>query len=392
MTEPTIALVFSPEPWVEHLHRHLADHGGARVREIVLDPTLGIEDSSDCVVVSDRWPGLDARFVRGVRGQGRAVLGVFDPDEPAGRQHLLALDVDAVLPSDAALDRFVQVIGALAARGGVSRRTVAVGSVDGTEALGHRASASASPIVVTGLPGAGTSEIALALATSLAAQRHCVLVDAVESSPSLAPRLGLPIEPSLRSAVDAMRDGAASLDRALVAVAPGLRVITGFPGSAAASQVHPSDVAGVVEMLAPMGTTCVDIGADGDIARRVLRDAGTVLLVIPATPIGVARGLGWIARTLPLQVDAPIHVVANRAPRDRFRRTELEQELTRTYEPAAMWWVPTDRRVDDAVWNGRPVARGPFVDAVASIVRAVVGTGTTRRRTRQVSRRHRRAA
>ena len=27
--EPAVALVFSPEAWVEDLHRHLADHGGA---------------------------------------------------------------------------------------------------------------------------------------------------------------------------------------------------------------------------------------------------------------------------------------------------------------------------------------------------------------------------
>ena len=41
--EPTIALVFSPELWVERLHRHLTDHGGARVRQIVLEPTLALE-------------------------------------------------------------------------------------------------------------------------------------------------------------------------------------------------------------------------------------------------------------------------------------------------------------------------------------------------------------
>ena len=34
-SEPSVALVFSPEVWVEELHRHLSHHGGARVRQIV---------------------------------------------------------------------------------------------------------------------------------------------------------------------------------------------------------------------------------------------------------------------------------------------------------------------------------------------------------------------
>ena len=50
--EPTIALVFSPERWVETLHRHLTDHGGARVRQIVLEPALALADEYDTLVVS----------------------------------------------------------------------------------------------------------------------------------------------------------------------------------------------------------------------------------------------------------------------------------------------------------------------------------------------------
>ena len=80
--EPTIALVFSPEPWVERLHRHLADHGGARVRDIVLEPALALEDHYDTLVVSHRWPGLTRPFV-----DADSMFGTQDLPLPA---HILA--------------------------------------------------------------------------------------------------------------------------------------------------------------------------------------------------------------------------------------------------------------------------------------------------------------
>ena len=81
--EPAIALVFSPEAWVERLHRHLADHGGARVRQIVLDPTLALDEAYD---VAGRQPPV-ARAdppVRGVAARPRAARcsGCSTPTSP----------------------------------------------------------------------------------------------------------------------------------------------------------------------------------------------------------------------------------------------------------------------------------------------------------------------
>ena len=50
MVEPEVALVFSPETWVEELHRYLADHGGARVRQIVMEPSLALDEQYDTLV------------------------------------------------------------------------------------------------------------------------------------------------------------------------------------------------------------------------------------------------------------------------------------------------------------------------------------------------------
>src|SRR2546423_14994964 len=118
--EVTVALVFSPEQWVEGLHRHLAHHGGARVRQIVVEPAIALDEEYDVLIVSDRWPALTLRLVGAVHERGRRVLGVFDPEEPAGKDHLVELGVDATIAADAQIGEFVTVLGQLGPEPGVT--------------------------------------------------------------------------------------------------------------------------------------------------------------------------------------------------------------------------------------------------------------------------------
>ncbi len=364
-TEPAIALVFSPEAWVERLHRHVADHGGARVRQIVLDPVLALDEAYDVLVVSHRWPGLTRPFVAAVRAQGRAVLGVFDPDEPAGHDHLVDLGADAVVGADEPPARFVEAIGALAAS---PAGTVPARPTARAPEPSHRA-----PVAVTGIAGSGVTEIALGIA-GRSARRSVVLVDAQEHAPALAARLGLPFEPGLRQAIDAVVHGDGDVRCALVPVARGLQVVPGFPSATAAGTATSSDLVHVLAALGRTGSTAVvDVaGAGATIAPAVLRAAGVLVVVAPATPIGVTRLLAWFAAARSGLGARHVHVVLNRAPRERFRRAELEHELTRTFTPEGVWFVPACRRVDDAVWRGAVVGRGPFHDAVTRLARAAV--------------------
>jgi MinD-like ATPase involved in chromosome partitioning or flagellar assembly len=383
--EPTIALVFSPEPWVERLHRHLADHGGARVRDIVLEPALALEDDYDALVVSHRWPGLTRPFVDAVHEHGRCVLGVFDRDEPAGRAHLDALGVDAGIPADAAIDEFLAVIVSLAP----ATRVVA-------EAAGrHPDPARRGATVVTGPSGAGVSEVALGVAAALAARREAtVFVDADEIASSTATRLGLPIEPNLRTAVDAVEYGLGDLTAALSAVSgSSVHVLCGFASPAAASQVRARDVVDVVAALcARHAQVVVEVasGASGDIARAVLADAGAIIGVGAAHPVGVTRLLGWAA-ALPRD-GAPVHIAFNRAPADKYQRAELVAELYRVITPASLTFVPADRRVERAAWAGDLVSRGPFTASVTELAQTAVPRGARPGRAVRRPRRARSAA
>jgi hypothetical protein len=81
MAEPEVALVFSPEAWVETLHRHLTDHGGARVRQVVMDPSLAFDEEYGTIVVSHRWPALTRTFVDAIHQRRRSST----PTSPGAR-------------------------------------------------------------------------------------------------------------------------------------------------------------------------------------------------------------------------------------------------------------------------------------------------------------------
>ena len=216
--------------------------------------------------------------------------------------------------------------------------------------------------------------MALGLAAAIASHDAAILVDADEAAPSVATRLGLPLEPNLRSAVDAVVYGVGDVRSARLAVAPRLEVVPGFPGTAAASQVRPSDVVDVVRVLASAGcAVVVEVSGarDGEIARAVTELAGTAVVVGSATPVGIARVLAFLAARKPLLARMPVHVVFNRTPAERFRRAEVDREMRLAFAPAGIWFLPGDRRVDAASWDGVLVARGPFTGALADLAAAV---------------------
>lgn len=397
--EPEVALVFSPEQWVETLHRHFADHGGVRVRQVVMDPALALEEAYDILVVSHRWPALTRAFVDALHGRRRRVLGVFEADEPVGREFLLSLDVDDVIDSGASMNEFVAAIVSLQA---------AIHHESGDETNGAPTTAlpasatdelDSALIAVGGPPGGGTTEIAVELARTLHAGKTPVaLVDADEVVPAVAQRLGLPIEPNLRTAIDAVEHGGGDVDTPVLAGPDGVHVLCGLPNVAAWSQVRPAEVIDVIRALcrghrfvvADVANRLEDVGGGArsryGISREVVARASVLVGVGQATPVGVTRLLAWVADVRVLNADAPVHLVVNRAPADAFVQAEITDEIRRTYPPASLTFVPHDRRVELAAWDGIAVARGPFVKAVAELTLLVAPVATPARTSRSRAR------
>jgi MinD-like ATPase involved in chromosome partitioning or flagellar assembly len=401
MTEPTIALVFSPEPWVERLHRHLVDHGGARVHQIVLDPVLALQEPYDVLVVSHRWPGLTARLVSSLAQRGRTVLGVYDGDEPASRASLAALHVDAVIASDVDMAQFVAMIGALHVprvdRSVDPATDVVSGATSSLARGGGRAAGRIQgALVVTGLPGAGATEIAIGIAGASARRRPTALVDAHERAPSVAERLGLTLGAGALRAAAAVDQRRGEWDGSLVRIAPNLEVLPGISRSGSRAIVDADQVAAAFTALGASGRAVVaDVAGDGShpIGRAAMAQADVVAFVLGATPIGVTRTLSWAAQHPEVTDSDLLHLVVNRAPRDRFKRGELERELVRTLGPVVTTFVPADERVEAAAWSGSLAARGGFADAIGRLAERIGVRAVPRRSAgRPASRRGRRAA
>jgi MinD-like ATPase involved in chromosome partitioning or flagellar assembly len=379
--EPAVALVFSPEPWVEELHRHLAHHGGARVRQIVVEPSVALDEEYEVLVVSDRWPALTLGLVGALHARDRLVLGVFDPDEPAGKEHLLRIGVDATIAADALIGEFVTALCELdrqTERGSVEKGGRIADPADDEPA--------GAVVAVSGPRGSGITEIALGVAVAVArAGRSVVLVDAHDVAPALAGRLGLPLEPNLRTAVDACAHGLGTLDDCvapiMVDVSRRFGVVAGHPSAVAAAQVSIQDVLDVVGVArGDHDVVVLDLDERSPSARALGDCADAVVGVVHASPVGVVRALEWMADIGVAPGRAPLHFAVNRAPRSAFRQEEIRAELARNVHATSFTWCPHDRAVEAAAWDGTPVGRGGFSAACARIATALDPSASGARR------------
>jgi len=382
VSEPEIGLAFTPDPWVEALHRHCSDHGGARVRALIVEPEVALEESFDVLVAGHRWPALTLAFVDALHARGCPVLGVYDREEPAGRAHLHSLGVDAVVEADGGEGALVRAVTVLV--GARSRSAPDPGGVE------DNAVGSGALVAVGGASGAGRTEVAVALAVALSRRVATALVDADDVGPALAIRLGLDPTPNLCDAVDAVEHGRGELTGCLRTIGrAGPDVLVGLGRADGWSQVRPGEVCRVIARLAQRSGFVVADGAGplDDLptgigrtrhatARAVVIEAAVCVGVFDPAPVGIARVLEWVAQLRGVAPEVPVVLAGNRAPGDRYRRREVEAALADAVPGAPVVFLPTDARVIEAAWAGDPVAGGPFVrsvEALADIVTARLG-------------------
>ena len=321
--EPTIALVFSPEHWVEELHRHLTDHGGARVRQIVLEPTVALDEEFDMLVVSHRWPAL-TRFIDAMHDRERRVLGVFDPDEAAGKEHLLALGVDATIASDAAMAEFV-------GRTARPRRRDGARGHSRSRRSPHRGRERAAGLADRGHGATwrrdhrGRDQPRSHDGTSAALR--CVLVDADDESPAVAgtARPGPRAQPADRDR--RVGHGLGELDGCdrRDGPAPGRRVSSRVPERRGRGTGTEREVLDVVDTLRGSRRPGRDRCRRGSSPGTAVLDLSTAVVVVgpAANPVGVVRALEWLSRGPRRAPAVPLHLVVNRRRTSGIRRDEI---------------------------------------------------------------------
>lgn len=379
---PEIAIVVSPRDWAESLHRFVADHGGARVRARILDSREALDERYQVLVAEDLTSFLTPRLVAELHRTGRRLLGVFDPTEPWGQERLRELGADDTVATTTDPEAMLRAVTALCI-GSTSELDAELAALSSpTRSLTSEELPHEGPLTVVGGPagGPGATEIAVVLAVDLASTVSTVLVDADDVAPSLAQRVGLPLHPNLRTAIDIVQHVSGDIEEVLADVG-GARVLPGLSAAADAVDLRPAEVVDVLtdlarrygHVVANVGHRLEEAAGRYGIARAVVAAADQIVAVAHPSPVGLARLLEWVADVRALS-RAPIHVAFNRVPRGRFMRGELEEELRRTYAPPTVVFVPHDRRVEEAAWAGELVRPGPFIRAVRDLT-AAVGAG-----------------
>ena len=237
---------------------------------------------------------------------------------------------------------------------------------------------------VGGPSGSGAREIAVALACASGDRGwRTLLVDANESTPGVAQRLGLGIYPHILTAIDRRREG--KLDGTTSALADGagrrnFDVLAGIPSTRDWDRLLPNDVESLIDscrerwdmVVVTTSPMIEDLQRWGDrfaVSRRMLTAADVVVGCCEPSPRGVTRFIDWMAEAGIVRLRSDVFTVLNKLPTSRRTASEVTAHLRDAgrFYVDEVFEVPFDRRVAAAEWDGSEVARGPFRKAVSEI-------------------------
>lgn len=320
----------------------------------VMSPEQAVEVTYDVLFIDDVCSFLNQRLVFDLRRDGKAIVGVFSPDDGSdGKRRLLDVGIGDVVESDARPEEFLAIA-----------RTASSHSLDPVVAEGELPVGGLT-LGVTGPPGGvGVTEIAIAIANELARRTRVALVDLNQSWPSVGQRLGLNVHPNLRTAVDFALHDPGRLHQAMHGVG-NVHVVTGLANPEVGT-LPPSDIAGLVSAIsAVFSLSIVDMGPvsqnQGDV---VLRRLDVALVVGTGDPVGLTRLVRAYERFSQSVPEVDIALVVNQVTGSSHQRAEVANQLSELLPAVPRVVVPRDDRLARASWNGELVERGPFMRQV----------------------------
>lgn len=359
---PDIALAASAREWPDRLHRFLLDHGGGRIVDRVMGADQATEGSFDVLLIDDVCSFLTPLLVSILKQAGVEVIGVYMPEDGSdAKRRLLECGISDVIETEASPEEFLsQVHGILSHRSHMP-------------AEDESSRSTALRIGVAGpCEGVGTTEIAISLALALADEVETVLVDMDQGWPSVAQRLGLPVHPNIRTALDHVLHRIDRIDEAVHEV-DGLRVVGGRADGGQGPELTRPDATMLMDALG--GEVVVaDLGSLGQAEPGLVREFDTIVLVGTGSPVGVSRLIKTVEAVLARNPSQSLLTIVNKTPGGSFNRSEILAEIGRVFPDLAVLTVPFDDRLHQAAWDGILYRRGRYGKAVRAMSVVVVGS------------------
>ena len=215
------------------------------------------------------------------------------------------------------------------------------------------------------------TEVAIAIARSLANDLETLLVDMDQHWPSVAQRLDLPLHPNIRTALDHALHRVDRLDEAIHRFED-LRVVGGRADGGQGTEISRADS---MMLLDTLGSACDVVAADlGPLSGSfaLIREFDTVIVVGEGTPVGVARLIKTCGALRSHHPDKSLLAVVNKTGRGTFQRSEVINEIGRVLSGLPVVTLPYEPRLEQASWDGALVVRGRYGRAVSDVANVVV--------------------
>jgi MinD-like ATPase involved in chromosome partitioning or flagellar assembly len=354
MSQPEIGLAASARDWSDRFHRFLLDHGGGTMSGRIMTSEQARSSSFDVLFIDDICSFLNSRLVIDLRSAGKAIVGVFESaDGSDAKRRLLEAGISDVIEADATPEEFLRLAASTVAYAAPAETA----SAD-MDRHGFR-------IGVVGPPGGvGVTEIAVGLAIDLSQRHRTVLADFNLDWPGIGQRLGLPVHPNLRTAIDYVLHDPDRLESAMHRLGR-LSVVCGVanPGT---GLVPASDLVGLASGLTRNHSHVVmDMGHFPDIQPELLRGLDALLLVGTGDPSGLTR----LIRCLEPAAESAgpgcgVALVVNRIDRAPRKRDEIVALVHESASGVPLVLIPEDRRLRRSIWDGSPISGGTFNRAI----------------------------
>ncbi len=267
MNRPRIATVLSAREWEPKLVDAARRDPTVRVVRRAYEPQdLERAAPLDIVVVGAETSWITSSRIRSIRRNGTRVIGVYPSGDRPGHELLRRGGVDVALPDSTPAEDLLSAASMVAAD---SLPSIQTGRL----------------ISVTGPRGApGRTEVAVALAQSIARRTPTAIVDLDIEAPGVAFRLGLGPGPGLVDIVDAARSG----DRELKpnSIGPGELTVVGGSGLPSTATFNTAELLDTV--LTAFTVSVADAGP-WRIGNPSLSTSDAIVLVCDAHPTSLIR-------------------------------------------------------------------------------------------------------